>query len=164
MKSWLIKRKPVLGYMILLFGIGAALLLTTKQAEHLHRVERIIKIIEPIIHNEKIVIIGKTGPQGKQGAVGPRGAKGLVGPRGANGRLGGRGPAGRSIRGPIGPRGPAGSQGIQGLRGIPGPQGPVGPSGSSGAPGLQGNEGNQGHGHGNGGGNEKRLLPSVPVV
>ena len=128
-KNWFIQRRSILGYTILLFGIGIALISTIKQAEHLSKVERVIHVIEPNIYNNKIIIIGKRGPQGKPGLSGARGSVGATGHRGA------RGLPGRSIRGPRGFSGPRGLQGIRGLTGPPGPAGPPGPLEPAGPPG-----------------------------
>jgi len=81
--------------------------------------------------DEKLLIIGSTGPHGP---TGPMGYQGLPGEQGFQGEIGPTGPQG--LIGPIGPEGgpqgeigATGPQGIQGHTGEIGPRGEVGPAG-----------------------------------
>jgi hypothetical protein len=81
--------------------------------------------------DEKMIIIGATGPEGP---TGPMGYQGMPGEQGFQGEIGPTGPQG--IQGPIGPEGgprgeigPTGPQGPIGEVGPVGPRGEVGPSG-----------------------------------
>ena len=81
--------------------------------------------------DEKILIVGSTGPEGPtgpmghQGNPGEQGFQGEIGPTGPRGEIGPIGPEG-GPRGEIGPTGPPGSTGEIGQVG---PQGEVGPAG-----------------------------------
>lgn len=117
--------RRAVGYAILTTGMATALYLNAEQATRISKVEEVThqveRVITPVIHNNKLVILGKQGQQGKQGLRGPRGERGS---QGATGRQGVQGPAGRSIQGP------RGAQGVQGVQGPPGVRGPNGANGS----------------------------------
>jgi hypothetical protein len=82
--------------------------------------------------DEKMLIIGATGPEGP---TGPMGYQGMPGEQGFQGEVGPTGPQG--IQGPIGPEGgPRGDVGPTGPQGLIGEIGPVGPRGEVGPPGT----------------------------
>ena len=81
--------------------------------------------------DEKMIIIGATGPEGP---TGPMGYQGMPGEQGFQGELGPTGPQG--IQGHIGPEG--GPRGEVGPTGPPGPIGEVGPVGPRGEVGPSG--------------------------
>lgn len=88
----------------------------------LEKIERVTHLVQPIIHNNKLVIV-KRGPVGPPG---PKGMQGISGPRGPQGIQGPIGPRGLTVTNSTGIPGPQGPRGPQGIQGVPGPVGPPG--------------------------------------